>query len=183
MRLDPRLLAGLVALLLAVSFSLYKAFSSLTLEQRPSGDLPSAAFVLPAQAQITEERYLFTPRLPTDLEVSLLTQSERLARSAAAFSLARPALTKAGMSAASADEALGALRRIELQVGRSVPRLESPRRLDSVREGVALITIDFIYIDETGATPPQPARLSLSWRGDPSWTKATLASLRLQLTS
>lgn len=183
MRLEPRLLAGLLALLLAVSFSLYKAFSALTLEQRPSGDLPSPAFVLPAQAQITEERYLFTPRLPTDLEVSLLTQSERLARAAAAFSLGGPALIKAGMPAASASTTLDALRRVELQVGRANPRLESPRRLDSVREGAALITIDFIYIDETGATPPQPARLSLSWRGDPTWTKASLESLRLQLTS
>lgn len=96
-RIDPRLwlIIGLGTII--VGFCLYKALAATTLNQSPT-DRPAPAFDPVTPTLISSPTYLQSPRLPTDIYLSLSDRAYAVARQAMRGRLSIAAFRAQGMS-------------------------------------------------------------------------------------
>jgi hypothetical protein len=177
---EPRIIIWMIVVSFAISFSLYKAIGALTMKKSPSIDQPSAAFVQPGTAQITEKAYVVAPRVPTDLEVLVYARTAELGRAAAAERLTVGQLVQSGMGASEARKVVKKLRSVRAGLSGRKATLTGRWSMVSLINDVAVMRAPLMLTDPTGGSPV-PGTVSLQWTGQRGWAGARLSALRLSL--
>lgn len=181
--LDPRMIVGMIAVTLAVGFSLFKAFSAFSAEPSSKEALPAPAFVQPAQPSLVEARFLQTQRLPTDLQVELTRRSRELASSALAAGNVRGALVAAGLRGPGLEQALESVRTARSVIVGAKGRVTSAVILDSVVDGTASLHANIVIASSDGSQLPAVGQIVLGWKANAAWSEGTLSSFYVQLSS